>query len=556
MAVSCPKCGRGLIVRENRYDGRKFLACPGYPGCRYTESMPTNSNSHSGKNESKREFNPTEEGKLIFDDILNGECHVFVQAGPGCGKSKNSRESLFSYLDKFPKARTVYTCFNRSIATEFSKECPRETLVSTMHALGNGILRSVFPELGKPLTKKGEKTNAIIDMMADYDKVLRTMLDDEVKGPILRSAIVDLTSHCKGHLFDGSNKDELQYLCDRFGIEGKDAMPFIATVIERSKTFTINGALHIDFDDMVWMPVILDLPFNRADLVVIDEGQDLNRVKQVFAMRLAGKGRIIFIGDRNQAINGFTGADCYSMQTMARMLKESDRCVSERTLSITFRCPKSHVRFLNQQFPNNPLRCLETQREGSIEEIGTDQILERIQARDMILCRVNAPLVSWFFKLLKVKKRAIIIGRRDEVETLVSAIKALKGRTIPDLLKKIEKARQKEIKRLQASGKPALHLIEATEDKFEILREIATACSGVGEIEPTIRSMFEEAVNDDRIRLSSVHRAKGMESDGVFILHPELIPHPKASSEEELMQEENIGWVAYSRSKDRMYIVR
>ena len=34
---TCPKCGRALIIRHGKFG--KFLACPGYPECRYTENL-------------------------------------------------------------------------------------------------------------------------------------------------------------------------------------------------------------------------------------------------------------------------------------------------------------------------------------------------------------------------------------------------------------------------------------------------------------------------------------------------------------------------------------
>jgi len=36
-ARPCPKCGKELVVRDGRYG--KFIACTGFPGCRYTESV-------------------------------------------------------------------------------------------------------------------------------------------------------------------------------------------------------------------------------------------------------------------------------------------------------------------------------------------------------------------------------------------------------------------------------------------------------------------------------------------------------------------------------------
>jgi DNA topoisomerase-1 len=34
----CPECGKALVVRRSRF-GKLFLACCGYPACKYTESV-------------------------------------------------------------------------------------------------------------------------------------------------------------------------------------------------------------------------------------------------------------------------------------------------------------------------------------------------------------------------------------------------------------------------------------------------------------------------------------------------------------------------------------
>lgn len=36
----CPKCNIGLIIRTGRFG--KFLGCPNYPNCKYTESIKEN----------------------------------------------------------------------------------------------------------------------------------------------------------------------------------------------------------------------------------------------------------------------------------------------------------------------------------------------------------------------------------------------------------------------------------------------------------------------------------------------------------------------------------
>lgn len=40
-SLSCPKCGSKLMQRRNRTSGEPFLACPGYPDCRYARPLPS-----------------------------------------------------------------------------------------------------------------------------------------------------------------------------------------------------------------------------------------------------------------------------------------------------------------------------------------------------------------------------------------------------------------------------------------------------------------------------------------------------------------------------------
>jgi ssDNA-binding Zn-finger/Zn-ribbon topoisomerase 1 len=37
----CPKCGRPMVVRQNRANGSRFMGCSNYPICRETAPIPT-----------------------------------------------------------------------------------------------------------------------------------------------------------------------------------------------------------------------------------------------------------------------------------------------------------------------------------------------------------------------------------------------------------------------------------------------------------------------------------------------------------------------------------
>ena len=62
--------------------------------------------------------------------------------------------------------------------------------------------------------------------------------------------------------------------------------------------------------------------------------------------------------------------------------------------------------------------------------------------------------------------------------------------------------------------------------------------------------------NSGLIRLASIHTAKGLEADRVFILKPHLLPHRMASSALARVQEENLRYVAITRARLELVVVQ
>ena len=75
----------------------------------------------------------------------------------------------------------------------------------------------------------------------------------------------------------------------------------------------------------------------------------------------------------------------------------------------------------------------------------------------------------------------------------------------------------------------------------------ASRASTVGGIIEEIKRVFD---NNDKgeIMLSTVHKAKGLEADNVYVLATERMPHPKGGSEEN-----NICYVAITRAKKNLF---
>jgi ATP-dependent exoDNAse (exonuclease V) beta subunit len=85
-------------------------------------------------------------------------------------------------------------------------------------------------------------------------------------------------------------------------------------------------------------------------------------------------------------------------------------------------------------------------------------------------------------------------------------------------------------------------------DKIRALEVIGENCCTIQEINERIDTIFSEG-RTEGITLSTVHKAKGLENDRVFIACDSLMPSKSAHMPWELEQEKNLQYVAYTRAK-------
>ena len=299
----------------------------------------------------------------------------------------------------------------------------------------------------------------------------------------------------------------------------------------------------IDFDDMIWLPLVNDYPLPQFDILFVDEAQDFNEMQRQLVLACTQLGRCIIVGDKNQAIYGFRGADSGSMSIFENQLKARGSTVNSFGLTLTWRCPKSVVAEANRYVKE--FNCLETAEDGQVH---VNAYLNP-QKGDMVLCRYNAPLVSAFYDLITQGKSAYILGR-DMHKGLVNYVKKIT---------KHNNMSSEEFMNLLTVDFKVNHakLIDADKqnqantlsDKFECVKIFASKADTVGGIIAEIERLFNSKTKGD-IQLSTVHKAKGLEADNVFILATERMPHPKATN---MQEERNICYVAITRAKKNLY---
>jgi superfamily I DNA/RNA helicase len=465
----------------------------------------------------------TKQQEAIWHELANGTGDVIVNAGAGTGKT-------FTIVEGGNRTKgnnMAFLCFNKSIQTELAERLPDNVEAKTFHALGFAAIRSA-----------GIKTRV-------NNFKVKNIINDVLGKDFHAAPLCKLIGLIKGSMVEGNDRKSIFGLIDRYNInfesdrEEQMAIEAIPAILKECRR---NLAM-IDFDDMIWIPLVENFPLPQFDVLFVDEAQDFNEMQRQMILRCVGNNRVVIVGDRNQAIYGFRGADSNSISIFKKELESRGREVKEFSLSLTWRCPKSVVSEANRFVKE--FECKEDAIEGRVMENAPFNP----QDGDMVLCRYNAPLVSAFYDLIMQGKSAYVLGR-DMTKGLINAVNKItknKNMGSEEFSVLLEQDFQYNYQRLVKLNK--INQAQTLEDKFECIRIFATKASTVGGVIAEIKRVFDGNEKGE-IMLSTVHKAKGLEADNVYILATERMPHPKAT---DMQEEMNICYVAITRAKKNLY---
>lgn len=481
----------------------------------------------------------------------------------------------------------TYVAFNRSIVEEFKvkwKWLPEALSTvgvtfgfSTIHQMGFRACGKAYKVTWRDIEKFKVRDLLEREVGRDLREVMKTESGTMVEAV---ESLVGLAKLTLAHDVDVLDTEErvwcsdesLTELADLYGValngQRETIFAHVNTVLELSRTETDK----LDFDDMIWLPVVNRLDVFVNCLLLVDEAQDLNPCQQALALRCGG--RLVLCGDDRQTIYGFAGADPESLPRMGKKLKATKRGLVECPLTVTYRCGKSIVREAQKLVPD--FSAHEDNEEGTIRTILESELFDELTDRDMVPCRTNAPLVALAFKLLKHGRKANIQGR-DIGNGLKALVKKSKKKTVEDFLEWLDSFYQSERTRMEKRRKPSEEALVALQDRVSCLRIFAEGATTLKEIDRRVDELFKgkdcpkckrsfgtgsthcskckggdgapvELVRPEGVLLTSVHRAKGMEADRVFILKPSQFPHPMAKTEMAVAQEYNLKYVAITRA--------
>ncbi|KAF7598004.1 MAG: hypothetical protein CGU28_15100 [Candidatus Dactylopiibacterium carminicum] len=508
---------------------------------------------------------------------------LIVTAGPGSGKTRMLTHRIAHLVRELgePAQACLAITFTRRAAeelhTRLSALLPGEAdgcAIHTFHSLGLALLHAEGNAAGLP---------------ADF-----RIADERERGALLAERL-------------GIDKRQAQRLLKRISLlkrtGGTPADEETASAFAAHQALS-RAAHWIDFDDLVALPVqilagddaIARRWRQRFRHICVDEFQDVDtsqyRLLQLLAPEAAS---LCAIGDPDQAIYGFRGADATCFDRLAQ------DCAGTRSLRLgrNYRSTGSIVSAASQVIGHGnpeditrPMQAPLTLYVAADERAEADFVAATIESllggHDMLAANRKGAAApdgrslgfADFAVLYRTDAQAAAIREaldRAGIPCAKSSPAPLAGHSgVEALLAQL----QQQAVGLSAAALPA-HIAAAAEalrplqddvgqaalsEALHWLMALASEASGEVQLREQVALSTEADFRDaraDRVSLLTLHAAKGLEFPVVFVVGVEhgLIPLTWGATEtgtdpENLAEERRLFYVALTRAKDRLFLTR
>ncbi len=478
---------------------------------------------------------------------------LVVRARAGCGKTTTIVEGIARYV----AARMARKQPVRVLATSFARKIT-DVLIDRLAPLKDlGVQARSLNSLGFQFVRDAVKGIKLDESSRKFDlaRYVTRSWQPEVSTAEI-AVLAKLHTKCRALLPLATCGADLEALCEQFNLGPDEDMLANGWTVEgiceaaydcmvlASKEYRV-----IDFADQIFLPLRNGWTRPLFDLAVVDETQDMDKAQLLLVQRSMRKGGVIcVVGDDMQAIYGFRGADTTAID---RMKAELD--ASEIRLETTYRCPKLVVEMARGLTPIlADFTATDDAPEGTIAtNLDIAGMLESVVPGDFILSRTNAPLVTLCLSLLRKGTRAYVAGK-DVGATLIGIVKRLKVEDIKDLGTALDAYTTKKTSKIKADKRSQDtewldSKLDYVNDESECIMAIADGALNMPEVFSRLSSLFaDDGVGS--VMLSTVHKAKGLESSNVYLCDGTF----KMKSHDDLM----VRYVAITRTKSTLHLVK
>lgn len=471
-------------------------------------------------------FNPSPYQESIRDFVLGDTRNLRIEAYAGSGKTvTNAWVCGFIPEDSISVKQMVFAKANQ---LDMQKKIPEWIPATTTHAAGRADIIRAFGHVE-------------IDERKVWNLLRSTFeFDNEVRDNA--PSIVKLVSLLKNTL-RLPTKDNLDYLTDRFNVEMNGAVDTVYHATTRLYQLSLEQRRIIDFDDMLFYPASGLVPVEKCDLLFVDEYQDNNDAQEAYYLKTGA--RIIFVGDARQAIFGFRGAMIGAMDKMQCLLT-----AEQLPLPISYRCAKAIIARAQTIVPG--IQARPDAVDGIVRNVDS---LSNLKPGDMVLCRNNTPLVKPCYNLIRQGIKATIKGRdigKNLVQFLNKVDRRFQSSDYRRLLMDMTQYVEREAGKLDELGKES-QAAKLRDDRDTIIA-LSDGVYSISDLETRIKTIFAD--DTPGIVFSTAHRSKGLESDRIFIIEPQLLePQKYDKATWQLEQLRNLRYVCITRAKSELNFV-
>lgn len=541
----------------------------------------------------------TDEQKRIFQFVELEGGHGIIDAVAGAGKTTTIMECAKFVKDK---STILFCAFNNSIAAEIARKFHKlgldEVTVKTIHALGRQIIQDNNSS-GQPINLEENKYRELLkskeiqeQLKPLFEKILKINgLEIDESDDRKNFAANNLVNKINSRLVEINQKyratltkeevTEFENLVIHFGIFNdieigkKNFKDEIKEYFECHKILLEAGNLLskrtmvIDYTDMLYLPYKWNLqPVRKYEFLFIDECQDLSKAQFAVAAKYGKKeGRILAVGDPSQSIYGFTGADINSFNRVKEYTQ-----ANQLPLTTCFRCPKKVVE-LAKTIRTDIVGSKED--EGIVHSILFEDVVNSAKPGDLIISRLRAPIVllvfSFIDKNIKVQihedeVREIIneiknIFKQNELNQIISSLSYGFDDLKTEVMNRWNWIIQKNSEGITDSTERNLYVENEKkylEKKLDFLHkkyeQWKNDCDTLNDILKRIKDYI--SATDNAIKLSTIHRAKGLENKRVYVLNYDELPFFRLQQKDwERIQEINLKYVAITRALNELYLI-
>jgi superfamily I DNA/RNA helicase len=508
--------------------------------------------------------------------VITTEGPVLIVAGPGTGKTLTIACRIVYLINQGvrPENISAVTFTNRA-AREMKERAGRllgevvsKVFIGTLHLLGLKIIRDTL--------SKGScgQDNFVIYSRDEQINLLKGLVKGSGKKA---SAMAERISRIKNLIADMD--DEVRPIYEVYQAE-----------LEKNSAF--------DFDDLVLKPVdilsnsneILHQYRNTFKYIMVDEYQDINPA-QYKLLRLITNDNLCAIGDSDQAIYAFRGADVGNFLNFERDFKGTKRLIlteNYRSTGVILNASSALIKNNLKRIPKelNPIRekgipvmVISVPDENAESEIIVRGIEERIGGTS------HYQLYSGGFrkgdrvplaKSYSFSDFAVIYRTNAQAKTIEEAFSAsgIPYQVIGNRRKAITEVISKLRDYLTIHDTTSISIEEFLKIAFDDIRpddRVAEFIKSLSTLYKELSLSISDFLNElslltpaddfdpraDVVTLMTLHMAKGLEFRVVFITGVEdgLTPYTITKGEVDIEEERRLLYVGMTRAKDELSLI-